>query len=133
MHFNPHLSFNGQCDVAFRFYEQCLGGKILMMMSYKESPASEQMSPDMGPKIIHATLALGEQMLSGGDVPPESYQKPQGFSLMLHLTDAEEAESIFSTLAENGSVQLPLQATFWAKGFGMLTDQFGIPWAINCG
>jgi hypothetical protein len=26
---------------------------------------------------------------------------------------------------------MPLQPTFWAKGFGMLIDRFGIPWIIN--
>jgi PhnB protein len=27
---------------------------------------------------------------------------------------------------------VPLQETFWAVRYGMLTDQFGIPWMINC-
>jgi PhnB protein len=27
---------------------------------------------------------------------------------------------------------MPLQETFWAVRFGMLTDRFGIPWHINC-
>ncbi|RTM14649.1 MAG: VOC family protein, partial [Bradyrhizobiaceae bacterium] len=22
--------------------------------------------------------------------------------------------------------------TFWAKGFGMCVDKFGIPWMVNC-
>jgi PhnB protein len=29
MQLNPYLSFNGQCEAAFKFYEQCLGGKIV--------------------------------------------------------------------------------------------------------
>jgi PhnB protein len=35
-------------------------------------------------------------------------------------------------LAENGTVQMPFQETFWAARFGMVVDQFGIPWMINC-
>jgi PhnB protein len=27
---------------------------------------------------------------------------------------------------------MPIQETFFAKRFGMLVDQFGIPWMINC-
>jgi PhnB protein len=27
---------------------------------------------------------------------------------------------------------MPLQETFWSLRFGSVTDQFGIPWAINC-
>ena len=26
---------------------------------------------------------------------------------------------------------MEFQETFWAKGFGMLTDRFGIPWMLN--
>ena len=27
---------------------------------------------------------------------------------------------------------MPLQETFWALRFGVLTDRFAIPWTINC-
>jgi hypothetical protein len=26
MEMNPYLSFKGECEAAFKFYEQCLGG-----------------------------------------------------------------------------------------------------------
>ena len=45
MKLNPHLTFNGECEAAFRFYEKCLGGTIGMMMTYGESPVDEQMAP----------------------------------------------------------------------------------------
>jgi len=41
-------------------------------------------------------------------------------------------QRIFSTLADGGVVRFPIQQTFWAARFGMLVDQFGIPWMINC-
>ena len=44
----------------------------------------------------------------------------------------EEAERIFHALAEDGTVGMPLQQTFWAARFGMLVDRFGIPWMVNC-
>ena len=133
MQLNPYLSFNGQCEAAFKFYEKCLGGKIVMMMTYGNSPMAEQTPPDWREKIIHATFALGEHVLMGCDAPPEYYQKPQGFSVSLNVGAAAEADRIFKTLAENGAVQMPLQETFWALRFGMLVDQFGTPWMINCG
>jgi len=133
MQLNPHLTFNGQCEAAFRFYEKCLGGKIVVMMMYGDSPMAEQTPLAWRKKIIHATLALGYHRLTGGDVLPESYQKPQGFSVLLKIDAAAEAERIFNTLAQNGTVQVPLQETFWALRFGMLIDQFGTPWLINCG
>jgi len=134
MKINPHLSFNGQCEAAFRFYETCLGGRITLLMTYDAAPPVERMPSDWGAKIIHATLELDQQhILTGADVPSESYERPQGFSILLHLTSVADAERIYRTLIENGTVQLPLQETFWAQRYGMLVDRFGIPWSINCG
>ena len=132
MQLNPHLTFNGQCEAAFQFYEKCLGGKIAMMMTYADSPMAEQTPPHWRKKILHATLVVGDQRLTGGDASLEGYRKPQGFSVLLHTGDVAEAERIFRALAEGGTVQMPRQETFWALKFGMLIDQFGIPWIINC-
>ena len=68
----------------------------------------------------------------GSDAPPEYYEKPQGFSVTLGIDTPAEAERIFNTLAEKGTVRMPLEETFLAVRFGMLIDQFGIPWMINC-
>ena len=38
---------------------------------------------------------------------------------------------MFQGLADGGTVQLPIQETFWAKAFGMLVDRYGTPWMIN--
>jgi PhnB protein len=69
MHLEPHLSFNGQCEAAFKFYEKCLGGKISFMLTYGDSPLAEQTPPDRRNQILHATLLLGDQGLTGGDPP----------------------------------------------------------------
>jgi PhnB protein len=135
MKLNPYLMFNGQCERAFKFYEQCLGGKITEMMTYRESPESsmvEQMPPEWHNKIMHVGLIIGDQELMGSDNPPEFDAEPQGFSVSINLGDPEEAERIFHALAENGKIQMPFQKTFWAYRFGMLVDQFGTPWMVNC-
>src|SRR6266852_3432215 len=128
----PYLSFNGQCEEAFKFYEKCLGGKITFMGTYGDSPMAGEVPPEWSKKIMHATLNLGDSVLQGADAPPEQYRKPQGFSVALGLNDPAEAERIFKTLAENGTVEMALEETFWAQRFGSLVDQFGTPWAINC-
>jgi len=132
MKLNSHLSFDGQCEAAFKFYEKCLGRKIHMMLTYGDSPMAEQTPPEWRNKILHASIKLDDQELTGADAP-QGYQKPQGFSLLLHIDAATEADRIFHTLAENGTVKMPLQETFWALRFGELVDRFGIPWTINCG
>lgn len=140
MQVNPYLMFDGQCEAAFKFYEQCLGGKIEAMMTYNESPIAEE-TPlesrvrEASPKesrIMHASLKVGEQVLMGSDEPSDRLEIPQGFYVSLHFQDPKEAERIFHALAEKGTVKMPLQETFWAARFGMLVDRFRTPWMINC-
>ena len=52
--------------------------------------------------------------------------------MTLGVDTPAEAERIFNALAEEGTVRMPLEETFWAQRFGMLSDQFGTPWMINC-
>ncbi len=132
MHLNPYLTFNGQCEAAFRFYEQCLGGKIVMMLKHGEAPLAEQATPESRDTILHARLTWGDDVLMGSDAPSGRYQQPAGFYVSLMLGEAAEADRIFSILAEGGTVQMPLQETFWAVRFGMLVDRFGTPWMVNC-
>ena len=112
-------------------YEKCLDAKIAFMMRYAETPEGGKNGPEWGDKIYHATLVFGDYMLQGADVSSESYQKPQGFSLTINTADTAKAERIFNALSQNGTVKMPLQETFWARRFGVLTDAFGIPWMIN--
>jgi PhnB protein len=132
MKFSPHLSFNGHCEAAFRFYERCLGGRIEMMVKFGETPMADQTQPAWRDKIAHARLTIGDQTLMGGDPPPTMYEQPKGFSVTVSVENPDDAERIFNALAENGAVRMPLQQTFWAVRFGMLVDQFGIPWMVNC-
>ena len=132
MQLNPYLNFNGQCEAAFKFYEKCLGGKIVFTMTYGESPMADKVPVEWRKKILHVRLMVGDQALMGADAPPEHYEKPQGFSVTIGIDDPSEAERIFHALAENGTVTMPVQKTFWAARFGLLVDQFGIPWMVNC-
>jgi PhnB protein len=132
MELNPYLTFNGQCEAAFRFYERCLGGKIEMMLSHGDSPMAEQTPPAWRSKIMHARLIVAGRVLMGSDAPPDRYQEPKGFSVSLGVENPAEAERIFQALAEKGTVQMALQQTFWAVRFGMVVDRFGIPWMVNC-
>lgn len=133
MQFNPYLNFNGQCEAAFKFYQQCLGGDLQTMMTYGESPMADQVPTDWRDKIIHATLIVGETALLGGDAHPDRYEVPKGFSVTIQIDDPADAERIFQALSADGTVTLPIQQTFWAARFGMLVDRFGIPWMVNCG
>jgi PhnB protein len=132
MEVSPYLTFNGTCEEALKFYEQTLGAQIEAMMKNEGSPAAEHMPPDWGDKVLHARFKLGNNVVMASDAPPPHYSKPQGISMSLGFNDSAKGEQIFNKLAEGGSTTMPFGPTFWAKGFGMCVDRFGIPWMVNC-
>ena len=133
MQVNPYLNFDGKCAEAFRFYEQVLGGRIEMMQTHGESPIADEVPREWRNRVLHARLVVGDEVLMGSDSPPEHYQKPQGLYVSVNVDKAADAQRIFQALAENGTVTMPFEKTFWAAGgFGMLVDRFGTPWMINC-
>jgi PhnB protein len=132
MQLNAYLNFNGQCEEAFQFYQKCLGGKIEAMVNHEGTPAAQHVPPEWLKKIMHARLNIDGQVLMGADSQPNSYSTPKSFCVSVQVKDPAEAERIFHALAENGKVDMPIQQTFWAARFGMLRDQYGIPWMVNC-
>lgn len=133
MRINPYLSFDGQCEAALHFYGRCLGAKVVYVMTYAQSSMASQVPPEWSQRIFHATLSIGDRTLGAADAPPGSYRTPQGFSLTIDVDAAGDADRLFESLSENGTVQMPIQETEWAGRFGVLTDKFGIPWMIHCG
>jgi PhnB protein len=132
MQLNPYLFFNGNCADAFKFYEKCLGGKIVTLMTHEGTPAAEQVPANWREKIIHARLTVGDQVLMGSDAPPDRYAPMKGFGVSFAVDSPADAERIFKALSEKGAVGMPMQQTFFAVRFGMVVDQFGTPWMITC-
>jgi PhnB protein len=136
----PYLSFNGSTREAFQFYEDALGAKIQNMLTYADMPASPS-PPDgcgeaaqpTGDGIMHACLVLpGGAMLFAGDTPPGMpFDGVNGVMIALQYDTVDEAQSAFSALSQGGQITMPMAPAFWAECFGMLTDRFGISWAVN--
>jgi PhnB protein len=121
------LNFGGNCEEAFRFYEEHLGGKITMMMTQSQAPGAPS---GAGNAIIHARMNIGDTVLIGNDVPGNVFQKMRSVYMYLSLDSAEEAERVHKLLAEGGEIFMPLEETFYASRFSMLRDRFGVSWSI---
>jgi PhnB protein len=130
--FTPYLNFNGNCEQAFKFYEQALGAKIESTFRYEGSPMADQVPPEWGQRVMHGAMTLQDGVLMGADAPPGHYQQPAGFSVCFMAKDPAEAERKFAALSKGAKIVMAIQQTFWARRFGMLIDQFGIPWMISC-
>jgi PhnB protein len=132
MQLNPYLSFNGQCEKAFKHYQSVLGGQIVATMTYGETPMADQTPPEWRGKIAHTRMTVGGTLLMGSDSPPDRWEPMKGITVTLTIDEPAEAERVFHALAAGGTVTMPIQETFWARRFGMLTDRFGTPWMVNC-
>lgn len=126
----PYIAFKGNCQEAMDFYKDALGAEVLFTQTYGNSPMSDMAPAD---KIMHSTIQIGEsKIMMCDDMRPEAGETGGNISLAIGLDDTEKAKLLFNNLADGGNVTMPLDKTFWAEAFGMLTDKFGINWMVNC-
>lgn len=127
MKLNIQLNFGGNCEEAFRFYEQHLGGEVTAMMRQRDLPGAPE---GAGDAIVHATMNLGGTVLIGNDVPRERFERMRSAYLYLSVDSTEEAERVYGLLSAGGEVYMPLEETFYATRFSMLRDRFGVSWTV---
>jgi PhnB protein len=126
---NTYLNYGGNCEQAFRFYEQHLGGKVTMLMRHGESP-NPLPNPDWQGKVLHAHLELGGTELFGADVPPDRFQPMRSAYLSLTVDSSEEADRIYALLTDGGEIFMKMEETFFAHRFAMFRDRFGTSWML---
>ena len=127
---NTYVIFDGNCAQAMKFYQRCLGGE-LRMLPFSEMPGEAAKGPAKD-RIMHARLALGDSVWMASDtMPGMPFQQGNNFSINLDCETVAEIDRIFAALSAEGKVTMPLQKTFWAERFGMLTDRFGVNWMLN--
>jgi PhnB protein len=132
MKIHAYLMFDGQCEAAFTYYAELFGGQ-LEMMRYADSPEEMEIPAEYRQRVMHVCLTVGDQLLMASDnLPQYPYEGIKGCSVSLQVDNVPEAERLYAALSAGGSVQMELQATFWAARFAMLTDRFGVSWMINC-
>jgi PhnB protein len=130
MSVSPYLQFSGNCAEALAFYESGLGATVTFRITHGETPMPA--TPGWEDKIMHASFTVLGSTIMGSDAPAGMYHKPAGFRVSVSPATPEQAQTFFDALAAGGTIDMPLQKTFWAKAFGMVTDKFSIPWMINC-
>ena len=128
MKMHTYVNFAGKCAEAFRFYEDHLGGRIVMLMTHEQAPSQTGARPEWKNAVLHARITIGGTELMGADIP--TAQPMRSAYLSLSADSDAEAERMFSALADAGEVFMPLQETFFASRFGQLRDRFGINWMI---
>ena len=127
----PFISFDGDCEEAINYYKEKLNGEISGMMRFKDGPM--EVSEDKKNNVMYVEFTFDEGAFMASDTMGEkSLNEGNNVSLSVGLKDLEKTETYFNNLAEEGTVNMPLQDTFWGARFGSLTDKYGINWMFNC-
>ena len=135
---NPYLSFNGNCEEAFHFYQSIFGGEFPYIGRFKEMPEDPKcpIAEADKEKIMHISLPISkETVLMGSDVTSSSgapFIKGNNVTISINSDSVEETTRLFDKLSDGGTIMMPLDKTFWKSYFGMFTDKFGINWMVNC-
>jgi PhnB protein len=144
MQVQPYLFFDGRCEEAIEYYRNALGAQVDMLMRFKdnpdlqgrqaqqsqENPSACMSPPDAADKIMHASIRIGDTIVMASDGRCSGAADFRGFSLSISVPQTGEAERVFSVLARDGQVQMPLGQTFFSPCFGMVTDKFGMNWMV---
>ncbi len=127
MKLDIYLNYAGNCEQAFRFYEQHLGGKITGMTRHREQP-NPSIPADWQDKVLHARIEIGKTVLMGADIPGAEPMRSSYLTLTLDST--EEADRVYSLLSDGGQIFMKMEETFFASRFAMLRDRFGTSWML---
>ena len=133
MQLNTYLNFDGNCEAAFNYYAQHLGGKVVALLKFGDSPMAKRTPVQEHDKVMHARYEVDGATLMGTDRTSDYPWEPIKCAyVVINLDGAPKAERIFNALADGGKVDMPLQETFWAHRYGITVDRFGVPWMVNC-
>ena len=127
MRLDIYLNYRGNCEQAFRFYEQHLRGRITGMARHGEQP-NPSIPSEWKDKVLHARIEIGSTVLMGADIP---HAEPMRSAyLTLSLDREEEAERLYGLLADGGEIFMKMEKTPFANRFAMLRDKFGTSWML---
>jgi len=130
MQLHTYLNYGGNCEQAFRFYEQHLGGRVTMLTRHGDAPGAGNTPPEWKDKVLHARMSLGGTELLGADIPADRFQPMRSAYLTLTFDSNEEAERIYALLSEDGQIFMKMEEMFFAHRFAMLRDRFGTSWML---
>ena len=128
MKLDIYLNYNGNCEEAFRFYEEHLDGKVTLMTRHGEQPGPSGVPAEWKGRILHARVEIGDTVLMGADIP--NAEPMRSAYLTLRTDSAKEAERLYALLSEGGQIFMKMEQTFFANRFAMLRDRFGTSWML---
>ena len=125
-----YLMFNGNCEEAINFYRDNLGGNLISLQRFGETPESS--SESYKDKIMHAVMDIqGFKIMFSDAQEQRNVTFGDNFSIALDFKSDGDLNRAFDALATGGQVTMAVSDTFWGARFGMCTDKFGVNWMVN--
>lgn len=133
---HTYLNFAGNAEEAFEFYRSVFGGEFSSLVRFDDMPMEGVDIPDEdGKKIMHVSLPIGEDsiLMASDTLESLGQQLRPGNNayVSVHPTSREEADRIFTALADGGEIEMPIADQAWGDYYGSLEDRFGVHWMVN--
>ena len=127
---SPYIGFRDNAREAMEFYRSVFGGE-LQSSTFADFHASED--PAEQELIMHSQLTTPNGLILMASDTPSSMTYDEGSRITVALFGDDDAElsGYWDSLADGGSVAMPLSDSPWGDRFGMLTDRFGVNWMVN--
>ncbi|PRO67254.1 VOC family protein [Alkalicoccus urumqiensis] len=130
----PYLNFPGTCEEAVRFYQSVFSTEAPETMRFSDMPADPEypLPEEAADRILHTRLTIaGTTVMFSDTFPGMEHTVGTNVTLAVLTDSRENVKQWFHALAENGTVGMELQETFWSPLYGTVTDRFGISWQFN--
>lgn len=132
---NPHINFNDNCEEAFNFYKSAFGGEFTTLVRFKDMPCLEHTSSGAdADKIMHIALPVGNDTLTGNDVPAvmgRVNEQENRSKITITAASREEADQLYGALSAGGDIEMPIGDSPWGSYFAMFRDKYGIEWMVD--
>jgi len=129
----PYFLFDGNCDEAMKFYQDCFGGE-LTITKVSESPMKAQFTADQQNRVVNSRLVSGGIELSASDWLLPQRPRVVGTTTCAYISEAsyDELERIFKKLSEGANQETLDQLRSMPFGtYGALTDKYGVRWMFQ--
>ena len=128
----PYLILGGNARKAIELYSRALDARTEELQTFGEIDiACPKARRD---HVMHAAVRIGNAliMLSDGPDDSEAPSQPGTVSVALDFDDESELRQRFESLAATGKRVMPVFDAPWGAAFGVVQDEFGVSWMLNC-
>ncbi|MBA3924925.1 VOC family protein [Listeria rustica] len=131
------LHFTGNCREALDYYAGIFEVEPKGIATYGEAPPNPNAGENKdanADKIMYSEIDVRGLRVMMSDMPDGIPATPgDNVSIVVESDDLEDLKAIFSKFEKESKIYMPLEETFWSKGYGMIADKFGTQWHFSYG